>query len=619
MKRLAVLSLVLALAVSGLPVSANAQEEQQNGFQENVEQEQPVSHDGEAGEESGEEIVSGESEEETSVEDDADQSVEEVLENEQEESVDQTDESTEEVQENTEIVPEVQEQEVVLEKPELVYQAHVQTEGWQSWKNEGELCGTEGKSRRMEAIRIQLQDGENLIPGGVEYRAHVQDYGWMDWAADGEVCGTEGESKRMEAIEIRLTGELADQYDIYYRVHIQNYGWMDWVKNGESAGSSGLASRMESCMIRLVKKGDPSPSTGGRGFIKAYDNQDLTFRGHIQNIGDTTSVLNGQTLGTVGKKLRLEAMYIQLDTSDPLTLGGGIEYSVHVQNEGWQSFKSNGQMAGTQGKSLRMEAVKIRLTGEISKCYDVYYRTHVQNFGWLGWAKNGESAGSEGYAYRMEAIQIMLLPKTKGAPGSTGNSFKKKAVVVNATKTLSVALGFDGTKIITELSAHQNDSYYLGTPYRPLRNPTNLHELLYPNGDKREDGFSGMNCTGFVAYVTQKCGANLTQIGKMGLRGGVCNASNWFRYFKSANIEYYKYNSVSELLKSGKARQGDIIYCEPVSWNQPGADCHIGFFWGRTSGENKFWHSSTMPGSGNQISGIVPASSPSYYYLVKMK
>ena len=88
-----------------------------------------------------------------------------------------------------------------------------------------------------------------------------------------------------------------------------------------------------------------------------------------------------------------------------------------------------------------------------------------------------------------------------------------------------------------------------------------------------------MNCTGFVAYVTQKCGGNLTPIGKMGLGGGVCNASNWFRYFKNANIESYMYSSVSALLKSGKAEQGDIIYCEPVNWNQPGADCHITEKW----------------------------------------
>ena len=593
MRRAAVLFLTAALAVSSVPFSVKAQEEDyiavesvENGVtdSESVENESDMSQP-EEDEESGKEEVTGEDsekdeqleegmildevpgedlEEEPSSEDGN------MTENPDVEKIPESEEPAEQAVMETQDVPE---EKTGTAKPVLTYQAHVQNEGWQSWRQESEMAGTEGKYRRMEALRIKLQGGEESVQGSVEYRAHVQDYGWMAWKKDGELAGTQGQSKRME-----------------------------------------------SCMIRLVKKGDPSPATGTRGFIKAYTNANLTYRGHVQKIGNTKASVNGQIMGMVGKSLRLEAVTMWLDTADPQNLSGGIEYSAHVQNIGWQGFKKNGQQAGTQGKSLRMEAVKIRLTGEAAKCYDIYYRAHVQNFGWLGWTKNGQASGSEGYSYRMEALQIMLVPKTKGAPGSTSNAFKKKQTVpVKKTKTFSEALGFDRTKIVKELSAHQNDSYYLGTPYQPLRKPVNLHELLYPNGDRRSDGYSGMNCTGFVAYVTQKCGGNLTPIGKMGLGGGVCNASNWFRYFKNANIESYMYSSVSALLKSGKAEQGDIIYCEPVNWNQPGADCHIGFFWGRTSNENRFWHSLTSPKNGNQISGIVPGSYPSYYYLVKMK
>ncbi|MGL5352921.1 MAG: hypothetical protein ACRDA5_06300 [Clostridium sp.] len=28
--------------------------------------------------------------------------------------------------------------------------------GWQEWKSEGEIAGTEGKSKRLEAIEIRL-------------------------------------------------------------------------------------------------------------------------------------------------------------------------------------------------------------------------------------------------------------------------------------------------------------------------------------------------------------------------------------------------------------------------------------------------------------------------------
>ena len=293
-----------------------------------------------------------------------------------------------------------------------------------------------------------------------------------------------------------------------------------------------------------------------------------------------------------------------------------LTYQAHVQNEGWQNWKKETELSGTQGKALRMEALKIRLTGEMAKYYNIYYRTHVQEFGWLGWAKNGEPSGSEGYAYRLEAVQILIKPNILPAPGNTSHAFVKKEKP--ASRSFSAVLGFDGEKIVRELSAHEKDSYYLGTSYQPLRNPSNLNELMYPKGDRRGDGYSGMNCTGFVAYVVRKCGGNLTPIGQMGLRGGFCNASNWYRYFKTKKVEYYTYSSVSELLKSGKAEKGDIIYCEPKNWNQWGADCHIGFFWGNRSNENKFWHSSTKPGKGNQISAITPVTDPSYICLIKM-
>ena len=619
MKKFITFLLIGTLAVTGIPLSALAEE---NEAEVSVEIPSSVSHEGETQE-------TGETEEKTEVTAEDEEIVEkpeapaedeEIVEKpeapaEDEEIVEKPDVSTE----DEEIVeePEASVKEVkVLKKPELTYQAHVQNEGWQNWKKETELSGTQGKALRMEAIRVKLTEGESSLSGSIEYRAHVQDYGWQNWVKDGQLSGTQGQSKRLEAIQIRLTGPLAEQYDVYYRVHIQNAGWLDWVKNGESAGSSGLSLRMESFQVMLVKKGETTPSNGKRGFLKGFENNDLTYRGHIQNIGNTSLALNGQTLGTVGKKLRMEGVTIQINMSDPLTLDGGIEYAAHVQNEGWQGYRKSGQLAGTTGKALRMEALKIRLTGEMAKYYNIYYRTHVQEFGWLGWAKNGEPSGSEGYAYRLEAVQILIKPNILPAPGNTSHAFVKKEKP--ASRSFSAVLGFDGEKIVRELSAHEKDSYYLGTSYQPLRNPSNLNELMYPKGDRRGDGYSGMNCTGFVAYVVRKCGGNLTPIGQMGLRGGFCNASNWYRYFKTKKVEYYTYSSVSELLKSGKAEKGDIIYCEPKNWNQWGADCHIGFFWGNRSNENKFWHSSTKPGKGNQISAITPVTDPSYICLIKM-
>ena len=82
------------------------------------------------------------------------------------------------------------------------------------------------------------------------------------------MSGTEGMSKRLEAIQIKLDGELAQKYDIYYRVHAQTYGWLGWAKNGESAGTEGLSKRLEGIEIQIVPKGSAAPGSTYNAFIK---------------------------------------------------------------------------------------------------------------------------------------------------------------------------------------------------------------------------------------------------------------------------------------------------------------------------------------------------------------
>lgn len=144
----------------------------------------------------------------------------------------------------------------------------------------------------------------------------------------------------------------------------------------------------------------------------------VSYQSHVQNIGWQDWKTDGESSGTSGQSLRLEAIRIKLDGID-----GGIEYRTHVQNIGWMEWVPNSALSGTSGQSLRLEAIGIRLTGEADDKYDVYYRVHAQNFGWMGWAKNGESAGTAGFSYRLEAIQIKLVAKGGAAPGSTDNSF----------------------------------------------------------------------------------------------------------------------------------------------------------------------------------------------------
>ncbi len=146
------------------------------------------------------------------------------------------------------------------------YQAHVEDYGWRNWVKEGMLAGTTGEAKRVEGIKIALRDQE--YKGGIQYKTHVEDYGWQDWVSDGASSGTTGKAKRLEAIQIRLTGEMAEKYDVYYRTHIENFGWLDWAKNGESAGSEGYAYRMEGVQIEIVPKDGAAPGKTATPFRK---------------------------------------------------------------------------------------------------------------------------------------------------------------------------------------------------------------------------------------------------------------------------------------------------------------------------------------------------------------
>ena len=308
--------------------------------------------------------------------------------------------------------------------PSVTYQTHVQDYGWQEWKNDGEMSGTSGQSKRLEGINIKLQN----LSGSVEYQTHVQDIGWQGWKSNGAMAGTSGQSKRLEAIEIKLSGDAANKYDIYYRVHAQDYGWLGWAKNGESAGSEGYSKRLEGIEIKLVKKGGAAPGSTSRPFVC----KTITYQTHVQNIGWQAEKADGEVSGTSGQSLRLEAIKIKLGSS----IDGGLTYATHVQDIGWQSFVSNGQLSGTSGQSKRLEAIKINLTGNAANQYDIYYRVHAQNFGWLGWSKNGQSAGTAGYSYRLEAIQIVLVPKGGNAPGSTTNHYYNKGHAADDESTV---------------------------------------------------------------------------------------------------------------------------------------------------------------------------------------
>lgn len=286
-------------------------------------------------------------------------------------------------------------------EPSISYTTHIQDIGWQNQVKDGEMAGTEGQAKRLEAIKITLKD---LSGVKIKYQTHIQDIGWQDWKYDGTLAGTEGQSKRLEAIKIEL--EESDKYSIMYRVHIQDIGWQDWRYDGEKAGTEGQSKRLEAIQIKIVEK---------------QTSISVNYSVHVQDIGWQNWKAEEKIAGTEGQSKRLEAIKIELLTN---IKNLKLKYRVHIQDIGWQDWKDSEEMAGTEGQSKRLEAIQIKL--ENTQDYSIEYRVHVQDIGWQDWVKDGEISGTEGQSKRLEAIQIRIISKENDSDSQEEPKFERQ-------------------------------------------------------------------------------------------------------------------------------------------------------------------------------------------------
>ena len=125
------------------------------------------------------------------------------------------------------------------ESHKIGYRSHLERDGWQDWKFDGETSGTTGQSKRLEAIQIDYK-------GDVYAKAHIEQIGWVDYGKIdiNTVIGTTGESKRLECL--CLKGNFK------YRVHIEGSGWTCWTDADGIAtlGSVGQCLRIEAIEIK---------------------------------------------------------------------------------------------------------------------------------------------------------------------------------------------------------------------------------------------------------------------------------------------------------------------------------------------------------------------------------
>ncbi len=227
----------------------------------------------------------------------------------------------------------------------ILYQTHVQDKGWENtWKKNGQISGTTGQNKKIEAIKIKLDN----IDYTVTYRTYVQNLGWQKWVKDGEVSGTTGKNLKVEAIEIKVSEcKPSTEFTIQYRTHVRDIGWQTYVRAGDTAGTTGRNKAVEA--INIVGKNIPKGVT-------------IEYQTHIQDLGwENTWKKNGEQSGTTGKAKKVEAIKIRLTGTEEYS----IMYRTHITNKGWQNWANDGEISGTTGKNLAVEAIEIKIVPKI--------------------------------------------------------------------------------------------------------------------------------------------------------------------------------------------------------------------------------------------------------------
>ena len=487
-------------------------------------------------------------------------------------------------------------------KVSVQYSTHIQYMGWQDFKKEGEISGTSGKSLRLEAINIKLEN--NNLNGGIRYKTHVQNLGWQAWKNEGEISGTSGSSLRLEAIQIELTGDLASNYDIYYSVHVENIGWLGWAKNGEQSGSAGYGYRLEGIKIVLVKKGQ-SFDVGKKHY---YEPAPMIYgKSHVQYVGWKDTGYNPEVIGAVGKGLRLEAFTLGIYH---YSTKGSIKYSSYVENEGWQQEVEGNKISGTVGKDRKIEAIKISLTGEIANLYDVYYSTHVSNIGWLGWTKNGGVSGSRGYNYQIEGIKVKLVPKGQGFDVGSKKPYYELINAIHSNAHIE-NIGWSGNAINQEIIGTTNKGLRLEGIRLSINNPTASGGIEY-SSHVQEIGWQAFKKDGDISGTIGK-GYRIEAI-KIRLTGDLANKYDIYYRAHIQNhgwLDWASNGGISGSVSCSYRMEAIQIKLVPKGSAAPGSTTrpYITSYW-QTVGSNTYYYKEGVKVTGWQVIG-----NHKYYFI----
>jgi hypothetical protein len=128
---------------------------------------------------------------------------------------------------------------------------------------------------------------------------------------------------------------------------------------------------------------------------------------HLERFGDR-EFRDREFAGTRGQALRLEGFAIAIEPPHP---GLGIRYMAHVQNLGDTPWVTEGEYIGSRGQGNKLEGFAIELTGPEAQRYKVCYMAHIERVGDTEVFSDGEFCGRRGKALRVEGIKVWVQEK----------------------------------------------------------------------------------------------------------------------------------------------------------------------------------------------------------------
>ena len=306
----------------------------------------------------------------------------------------------------------------------------VQNKGWLGWVKAGKTAGTKS-SRGLRGFKIKLT-GLSGLSGQVHYQTYDKGKGWGTAKVGAKSSGRT--SVPAQKVKIWLTGDVAAHYDVLYRVYVVGKGWQPWAKNKAATGIVKSNRYITALQVELSPKTKEAAGS-------SVDAVGVRYEAHMRKSGWQAWTGDGKKAGKTSSAI-MDKFVVKIDEGNT---SGGLQYRAYVQGKAWsQGWKKSGSAVGASKK--RIEALQIKLTGTLSKLYDVYYCTYVDGYGWLDWAKNGEISGSTGKDLATSAVRVKLVKKGGAAPASLADRAALKGIA-RVTTINQLATGLNGIDI----------------------------------------------------------------------------------------------------------------------------------------------------------------------------